>query len=228
MHLGGIVHGNHQLVERLLGFGPVADGGEDCFGAVHVPFADGGAELFATGLVGGELAGLDRMQLLGLRPTDLVEPVAVAHQHLHHGQRPPLRIGLLHRHVVGGGQRHERVEALVVVTAKGSRVDECGRTDQLFQVGAGFELLQHRGEKLVRRRVLQQANERVELAEREVLGFVLGVETEPQIRGDDGTQGRGEHTAANIVKQFAASELRHGETSMGKEGENRISRYPAV
>ena len=143
--LGLVLDGDQQAVERLVGRAG-GDRGEGALGLVHVLPAHGVAERLARVVPGREHARLDRVQHLRGTAAVLLDPVRVAVEDLEHRQRASV-LGQLARHVIGGREGHQGVEADVVLAAEGPRVGQRRGGHELLQVGPGVELLdQHRHE----------------------------------------------------------------------------------
>jgi hypothetical protein len=112
----------------------------------------------------------------------LADALRVAIQHLQHRQWL-LGAGEALRHVERGHERHRAVVADVVLAAERARVRERGRRDERAQRGARPQLADQPRDQLVDRRLLQVRDERLELAEVELVAtpgprgeaFVLGV-----------------------------------------------------
>ena len=79
-------------------------------------------------------------------------------------------------------------------------------SDELTQVGAGFEFIGQAGQKVGHWRHLHETHERFERAEVEDLGRI-GCESgsEGKFAGDAASNGGDQHSAADIGKEFTAS-----------------------
>ena len=204
--LGVVLHGDEQMIEGFLRRVFRACG-EGLFGGVDILAPHRVAQRLAAVfvIVRGTGAGFHRMQHLARAATLFLNPIRVAVQNLEHGQRLHRRRQFL-RHLKRGGQRHQRVEAHVILAAERARVGECRGGNERAQIGAGAQTLGQRGQETVGRRFLHLTNERLQRAERErVRGFARGDIGEAEAAGDFRSDRGDEHAAADLGEEFPTS-----------------------
>ncbi len=104
---------------------------------------------------------------------ELLDAVGIAIEHLQDGQRP-LGRRQIERHVPGGGQGHERMEADVVLSAERAGIGQRGGRHELAGLDAVLHLLDQDRQQLVGRGVLHQADQRLQFAEGEKAFAIVG------------------------------------------------------
>ena len=202
--LGIVLHGKQQAVESVRGSSP-REGRENAFRLGHVLAANGVAQDLAASLVRRRLDRTDRMKHLGLAPAVLLNPACVAVEHLEHGKRTA-GVGQFHRHVVGRGQGHHRVEAHVVLAAEGPRVGQGSRRDQLAEIRAGSQPSDQERQQPIGRGLLHHIDKRLQRAEGEPLGPLLGRGLrKPQFDGRAVPDRGNQHPAAHLRKKLPTS-----------------------
>ena len=207
--LGVVLDGDEQAVERLVGRDG-GDRGEGALGLVHVLAAHGVAEGLARVVPGREHARLDRVQHFRGAAAVFLDAVRVAVEDLEHGQGAAV-FGQLARHVIGGGERHQGVEADVVLAAERPRVGQRRGGHELLQLGPGAELLDEDRDEVPDGRLLHQADERFEPSEGESLAAAVivgpgGREAHVERRAE--ADARDQHAPADVPEETPTRALR--------------------
>ena len=114
----------------------------------------------------------NRMQHFVFSPAMLLDAIGVAVQYLENRKRL-LDLGQLDRHVVGRRKRHHRVETDIILAAERPRVGQRSGRQQMAQVGSLLQLLDEHRQQAIDRRLLHQADEWLEQAERQRIGHIL-------------------------------------------------------
>ena len=206
--LGVVLDGDEQAVERLVGRDG-GDRGEGALGLVHVLAAHGVAEGLARVVPGREHARLDRVQHFRGAAAVFLDAVRVAVEHLEHGQRATV-FGQLARHVIGGGEGHQGVEADVVLAAERPRVGQRRGGHELLQLGPRAELLDQHRHEVPDGRFLHQADERFEPAEGEALAAAVIVGPggrEPHVERRAEADARDQHAPADVPQKLPTRAL---------------------
>ncbi len=163
MHIDVVVHDVLQSVEGVRGIAlrqPV----KSLLGSVHLAGPHHGLQSFAAALVGQRIA-TDRLEHFRFATAVLLYSFGVAVQNLEHGQRfSAFRHQL--RHLPGRHQRHDRVKANVVLSAKTPCVGQRSRGHQRLEFNTRTDLLDQHRLQLARRRVLHQPDQRLQRTKR--------------------------------------------------------------
>ena len=156
-----------------------------------------------------------------------LEAAGVANEDFEDRQGPAF-LGQLLRHVEGRGQGHHGVEGGVVLAAEGAGVGQGGGGGELGQVGAVAQAFDQERQEFVGAGLLHEGDERVEFAEGEAVGRVVGAECAgEQVGGQGGADAGDEHSAAHVFQKGSAVALHGIILTRGVRGRRFLARPAA-
>ena len=203
MHIDLVLN---RVLQMVVGFADrlARHGGEGSLGSVDISRSRRRAQQFATGGRLAKRCRSDRAQHFPFAAAELLNPARVAIQHLQHRQRAQ-RLGQLAGHLVGGREGHDGVEPHVILPAKCAGIGQRTGGDQRSKIGAGLDFADQLPLQLVRRRVLHQRHQRLQLAEREPARPLVSEDRrEAEIERQRGADAADQHAPADIGEKVAA------------------------
>lgn len=185
-------------------------GGECSLGRFHVGLARRLLQRIKASEVARQIGRFDRMK-------DLVRPAAagldaagVSIEDFENWER---RTTARHFfcHVEGRRQRHERMEADVIMSAKRSGVGQCSRRNERAQVGPILQLLDKNRHELVGRRFLHQHDQRLEPAElKHCRRLAAPNRRETQVVRQHGSDAGDQHPSTYVLQKRPTRLICHG------------------
>ena len=136
--------------------------------------------------------------------------IGIAVEHFHDGQCPP-RLGQLARHLVGRSQRHDRVVAVVILTAERAGVGQGGGRHQLAEIGSGIDPLDDGRQEPVGGRLLHQGHQRLHRPERQAFGRTggQGSRGQAQVMGQGRAHAGDQHASAHVRQELTTMVATH-------------------
>ena len=192
-------HAVKRRLQRLPG-----ERGEQLLGLRLVARIRGVAQLLRRLGVLGQLRCLQRLEHILCVEAVLFRIKRIAIEHFQNRQCL-LSLGHFLGHIKRWRQRHESVEAVIIFTAKRTRIGQRTGGHELAQRCAGIQFANHLRQKLRGRRGLHQVHQRLKFSKRQTRGVLGGHGGgHADVAGQRGAEAGDEHALANVREKFAA------------------------